>query len=91
MADKITRRLEMQTQTTGAAQAERDLAKLEQAAEARKPQLPIITLIDPTPEQYAQAEADYLAKHGRMPRSHVWCVIIERISARKPPPELSGE
>ena len=30
------------------------IAKLEQAAEARKPQLPIITLIDPTPEQYAQ-------------------------------------
>ena len=67
------------------------IAKLEQAAEARKPQLPIITLIDPTPEQYAQAEADYLAKHGRMPKSHVWCIIIERISAKKPPPELSGE
>ena len=66
------------------------IAKLEQAAEASK-QLPIITLIDPTPEQYAQAEADYLAKHGRMPKSHVWCIIIERISARKPPPELSGE
>lgn len=31
MADKITRRLEIQTQTTGAAQAERDLAKVEQA------------------------------------------------------------
>ena len=66
------------------------IAKLEQAAEARK-QLPIITLIDPTEEQYAQAEADYLAKHGRMPKSHVWCIIIERISARKPPPESSGE
>ena len=36
------------------------IAKLEQAAEALK-QLPIITLIDPTEEQYAQAEADYLA------------------------------
>ena len=34
MADRITRRLEMQTQTTGAAQAERDLAKLEQAGAA---------------------------------------------------------
>ncbi len=66
------------------------IAKLEQAAEARK-QLPIIVLIGPTPEQYAQAEADYLAKHGRMPKSHVWCIIIERISARKPPPELAGE
>ena len=66
------------------------IAKLEQAAEARK-QLPIITLIDPTEEQYAQAEADYLAKHGRMPKSHVWCIIIERIGARKPPPESSGE
>ena len=65
------------------------IAKLEQAAEARM-QLPIITLIDLTPEQYAQAEADYLAKHGRMPKSHVWCIIIERISARKPPPESSG-
>lgn len=64
------------------------IAKLEQAAEALK-QLPIITLIAPTEEQYAQAEADYLAKHGRMPKSHVWCIIIERISARKPPPELS--
>ena len=66
------------------------IAKLEQAAEALK-QLPIITLIDPTEEQYAQAEADYLAKHGRMPKSHVWCIIIERLSARKPSPEFSGE
>lgn len=67
------------------------IAKLEQAAEARKPQLPIIVLVDPTEEQFAQAEADYLAKHGRMPKSHVWCITIERISTRKPPPELAGE